>query len=245
MDYIKAKTNIGYELLPYREFQGIPFVRKTLLEILDRQEEFIPLLAPSDRKLHIRFPCPECKYMEKQGAKTFIKERKDKYDVTLESECFEHGKHQIRISPDNKDFVDMNTPVRTVAREALFIEEAKRKNALNLVVMGGDLVHLDELIVSEGLALLGYNYKDRPTRVYAPLIEDWSGAKLSKSVYVHRGTYGYLPSGFLDLDEFKVRFGEKGVDALWTEATSWASDPKKLFRNYSVDYFVQLLRTNG
>lgn len=244
LDSLQAKSNVGYELLPYKQFQEIPFVRKTLLEILDRQAEFTPLLAPSDRKLHIRFPCPDCKYMEKQGIKTAIKERAEKYDVTLESECFEHGKHQIRITPNNKDFVDMNTPVRTVAREALFIEDSKKRNALNLVVMGGDLIHLDELVVSEGLSLLGYNYKDRPTRVYAPLVEDWSGAKLSKSVYVRSGTYGYLPSGFLDIDDFKVQFGNEGVDKLWKEAKAWVTDPKKLFRNYSVDYFVQLLRTS-
>ena len=242
MNILQVKTGIEYELFPYKQFQEIPFVRKTLLEILNRKEEFTPLLAPSDLKLHIRFPCPTCGYMEKQGTKTVIKERKSGYDIVLESECFEHGKHQISITPDNKDFVDMNTPIRTVAREALFIEEAKKNQALNLVVMGGDLVHLDELVIAEGLALLGYQYKDRPTRIYSPLVEDWSGAKLSKSVYVQKGTYGYLPSGFLDLADFKTQFGESGIETLWKEATAWVLNPKKLFRNYSTEYFSQLLR---
>jgi hypothetical protein len=125
----------------------------------------------------------------------------------LESTCPEHGRYGSALTESTHDFVDINTPLRNVIKEALFIEEAKAKRALDLMVDDGDWVHMPEYVVSEGLALLGYSYKDRPSRFFAPIIEDWSGAKFSKSVYVEKGTYGYLPAGFLNLVEFKKEYG--------------------------------------
>lgn len=61
------------------------------------------------------------------------------------------------------------------------------------MVDGSDWVGIGELM-NHVLGLWGYNAKDLPTRIFTPLIEDWSGAKFSKSVYVKEGTYDYLPS---------------------------------------------------
>ncbi|MCL4362868.1 hypothetical protein M1439_00265 [Candidatus Marsarchaeota archaeon] len=100
-----------------------------------------------------------------------------------------------------------------------------------------------DFVISEGLARLGVTYKDRPARVFTPIIEDWSGAKFSKSVYLQQGTYNYLPVGFLNLVKFEEEFGQTGLDKLWCETVSWVSDPKKLFRNYSAEYLLQVLRS--
>jgi hypothetical protein len=244
LDDLKKRSGVDYELLTYKQFQEIPFVRKTLLGILTRESEFIPIIAPSENHLRVRFPCPECKFTEKQGVNTVVKEIPDKTGLYLESTCPEHGKYGIALTENTKDFVDMNTPLRNVIKEALFIEEAKAKRALDLMVDGGDWVHMAEYVVSEGLALLGYSYRDRPARFFTPIIEDWSGAKFSKSVYVEKGTYGYLPDGFLNLVEFKKEYGKKGIDALWEEVNNWVTDPKKVFRNYSAEYLLSVLRKN-
>ncbi len=37
------------------------------------------------------------------------------------------------------------------------------------------------------------------------------------------------------------RAGAKGLVSLWSTAQEWVNDPKKLFRDYSVDYFVKIL----
>ena len=111
------------------------------------------------------------------------------------------------------------------------------------MVDGGDWVAMADFVISEGLARLGVTYKDRPARVFTPIIEDWSGAKFSKSVYVQQGTYDYLPVGFLNLVKFEEEFGQTGLDKLWCETVSWVSDPKKLFRNYSAEYLLQVLRS--
>ena len=68
------------------------------------------------------------------------------------------------------------------------------------------------------------------------LIEDWSGAKFSKSVYVKKGTYKHVPQEFLDYKKFQETFGISGLETVLNEARSWVTEPKKLFRNYSVDY---------
>ena len=90
---------------------------------------------------------------------------------------------------------------------------------------------------------MGVNYADRPARLFTPIIEDWSGAKFSKSVHVQHGDYAYLPESFLNLVKFEEEFGQHGIDKLWEEAVSWVSDPKRLFRNYTAEYILQILRS--
>ena len=76
-----------------------------------------------------------------------------------------------------------------------------------------------------------------PVRIFTPIIEDWSGAKFSKSVYVKEGTYKHVPLEFLDYKKFRETFGrERGLEIVLNESRQWMEDPKKLFRNYSVDY---------
>jgi|GEM_PF-574662 len=239
LDMLKLKTGIEYELLYYKQFQEIPFVRKTLIEMINREKEFAPIVAPSEGHLRVRIPCPKCKFSEKSGVKTKIK-TKGKHKLILSSDCPNHGTFEIELKENNKDFIDMNTPIRNVIKEAMFIENAKTEKALNLMVDGGDWIHMTEFVVSEGLSLLGYNYADRPTRLFTPIIEDWSGAKFSKSVYTQKGTYD-LPEGFLNFIEFKKKYGSEGLEKLWEEAKNWIQDPKKLFRNYSAEYLMYVL----
>ena len=242
LNTLKEYSGVEYNLLYYKEFQALPFVRKTLLKIIDGEKEFIPIIAPSEDHLRVRFNCPSCDWQEKEGKTTRIKEKSGDGSLTLTSRCFEHGEHQVVLAVNNNDFVDMNTPLRNVIKEALFIEEAKARKGLSLMVDGGDWVHMATYIVNEGLSRLGYTYEDMSARLFTPIIEDWSGAKFSKSVYVAKGTYEYLPQSFLNLVEFKEQYGNEGVTTLWNEVHSWTSDPKKLFRNYSSEYIAQLLR---
>ena len=241
LDGLASRSGIAYNLLFYKEFQEIPFVRKKLLDIIKRENVFIPIIAPSEDHLRVRFSCPICKWQEKEGKTTKTEEVGDE-SLLLTSTCLEHGPYQTLLSEGNKDFVDMNTPLRNVIKGALFIEQAKSANALNLMVDGGDWVHMANYVVCEGLSNLGYSYEQMPARFFTPIIEDWSGAKFSKSVYVTTGTYDYMPKGFLNFAEFKEEHGETGFTKLWNEVHSWTADPKKIFRNYSAEYLSGLLR---
>jgi len=206
---------------------------------MDRQDEFIPFIAPTERYLRIRFPCPTCSFAEKTAKKTRVVERRDRHYVILGSWCFEHGEYTIALTPDNETYVDFNTSIRNVIKEAKFIEDARKLNALNLMVDGGDWVGM-AMQVANSLDLLGYRYRDMPCRLFTPIIEDWSGAKFSKSVYVARGTYSDLPLELVDFEAFEMAFGLVGLAKVWHEVLSWVSDPKKLFRNYSVEYLRRL-----
>ena len=235
LDYLKVNTGVNYEVEYYEQFQKNPFVRKTLLEIISREKEFIPYIAPSEGLLRIRFPCNECYVMEKTSKDSRIIENHAPDYVTYQSECPEHGEFEIRVSQDEDNLIDFNTSIRNVIKEARFIEEAKGSNAMNLMVDGGDWTGM-AFQVMQSLGLLGYQISDLPVRIFTPIIEDWSGAKFSKSVYVKEGTYKHVPLEFLDYKKFKETFGIHGLETVLNESRKWIEDPKKLFRNYSVDY---------
>ena len=73
--------------------------------------------------------------------------------------------------------------------------------------------------------------------VYAPLIQDWSGAKLSKSLYVKEGAYAYLDALSRTLLAYRAMV-RAGVDrrALFDVVRGWVAQPKRLHRPYSVEY---------
>ena len=221
----------------YNGLQAKPKARKTLLELIAREDEFIPILNPSDDRLRIRFKCPEsdCGYEEKHSRTLTILEHEPYKRLVLQSRCFEHGDYQIVLEEENDDFVDVNTMVRNVMKEAVVADDSQRDGYFPLIVKGGDWIHA-AVLVSNALELLGYSFRERPDRIATPMIEDWSGAKFSKSVYIKAGTYDRLPQEFVSLDNFTDKFGEQGFQQLWTHVSSWVTDPKKFYRNYSLDY---------
>lgn len=228
-------SNIPFSTENYKGLQAKPRAREILLELIEREEEFIPLLNPSDDRLRIRFKCPNCLYEEKHSKTLKRLEHKLGKYIILQNHCFEHGDYQITLSRDTQDFVDVNTMVRNVMKEAVLSEEAKEQNCFPLVVKGSDWSHATVLI-SNALELLGYSFMERPERIATPIIEDWSGAKFSKSLYVKSGTYESLPKELVSLSDFLQKFGEGGFNNLWLHVSPWVKDPKRFYRNYSLDY---------
>jgi hypothetical protein len=86
-----------------------------------------------------------------------------------------------------------------------------------------------------------------PIIFYAPLILDWSEAKLSKSLYIKQGGYNYLVETgrryLLDADAFLETTG--GIEALFEEVQDWVNHPYKLFRNYTLEYLETQLIAHG
>jgi len=232
-------SSILHSVEMYRDLQAKPKARETLLEIIAREEEFVPLLNPSDDRLRVRFKCPDCSYEEKHSRTLEIIWHNQREFIRLQSRCFDHGNYQITLSRDSKDFVDVNTMVRNVMKESVLSEESKDQNYFPLVVKGADWMHA-AVLVSNALELLGYSFLERPERISTPMIEDWSGAKFSKSVYVKSGTYESLPQEFVSLQGFVDKFGQEGFRDLWSHVSSWVKDPKKFYRNYSLDYLREV-----
>lgn len=241
-DYFSKETEVNYAIEYYSEFQKNPFVRKKLLEIINREDEFLPFISPSEKRLRIRFPCPKCDLMEKTAFNSKITKRNSIYNLTYSSSCPKHGKYNVRITPTNGSLVDFNTPLRNVIKEAKFIEEAKKRNCANIMVDGGDWTFMAFQIIPS-LGLMNYKIEDLPLRVFSPIIEDWSGAKFSKSIYVKEGTYSGIQEEFLNYTKFQKTFGKFGMGVILNESRDWMNDPKKLLRNYSVEYFRKVFNT--
>lgn len=83
-------------------------------------------------------------------------------------------------------------------------------------------------VLAPALAQLGIPPRDWPVSVFTPLIIDNTGGKLSKTLYVARGTYADLPEAFLNLDILLARHGAQVLDAIWVEVTRWAAEPRRL-----------------
>lgn len=73
-----------------------------------------------------------------------------------------------------------------------------------------------------------------PHILHAPLVVDWSGAKLSKSLYVREGGYAVMEllgtDGLCSYDVMRRRYGPQGLRRLWDEVGRWLADPRRLFR---------------
>lgn len=216
---ITKETRIPYQIENYTALQQHPIARATLLQILDQEPIMIQLLNPSDDRLRIRFPCPKCGLADKHAKRLkLIRYTKGK-EARYVSYCPHHGEYETTITANNEDFVDVNTLVRNVMKEAKIIYESEKQKTFPLVVKGTDWMH-SAILVSNALEHLGYPYYRRPERIYTPMIEDWSGAKLSKSLYVGEKTYKNLPPEFVLLANFERKFGQKGLRALLSEARS-------------------------
>jgi hypothetical protein len=77
-----------------------------------------------------------------------------------------------------------------------------------------------------------------PHILYAPLVVDWSGAKLSKSLYVRAGGYAGMRmlgmEGLLSYRVLRGTVGEVGLRRVWEEVGRWVADPRRVFRCFSV-----------
>lgn len=93
--------------------------------------------------------------------------------------------------------------------------------------------------------MIGFPSHKLPTTMYTPLVSDWSGAKLSKTLYVEEDAYSDLPEFIVNFENFYNKFGDNGLNMMLQEAREWVAEPKKLFRNYSAFYFVDKLTEHG
>lgn len=240
LDGYKKLSGVDYEVIRYKDFQSDPNVRKHAINIIKKEDDFGPILSPTDGHLKYRLNCGQCNFQEKTSKLTRVKEETQDGGLIIESHCLNHDYFQEEFHIDNDTFMDLNTPLRSLIRKADLIDKANLNNSLNVMVDGGDWVHIAG-ILNYGLSMLGYSQDEQPLRIFAPIIEDWSGAKFSKSLYVKEGAYSGLPKEFISYNDLIDKYGERGLNVLWEEFKSWVQDPKKLFRNYTVDYFKKKL----
>jgi hypothetical protein len=133
--------------------------------------------------------------------------------------------------------LEFNTPLRNILRAKVF---ARDPDASWFHVPGADYAgyYQEQLLwrhIAPEEALLIF---------YTPLIVDWSGAKLSKSLYVRSGAYQYLKDMEMDYLVSYKAFKEQGKDlgVIFDEVRDWVEHPYSLFRSYSVAYVDSLFK---
>lgn len=242
LEKLSIFANVPYSIRSYNEFQNNKYVRRAIINIVNEKKYFKELLFPSEADLHIRTICPTCGLGKKSIKK--LEEKHNRNELILKGCCPLHGQYEIKITENNKEYVDVNTQFRDLTKGVAMLEEDMENNTLTIMLDGGDWAGIwAQRMHTEGLIKLGFT--EFPIRFFAPVILDWSGAKFSKSLYLKNDAYKDTNSAFINYDNFIEYYGEYGMDKLWNEVKSWIDEPKKFFRNYSVDYFQMVMEKNN
>lgn len=188
-------------------------------------------LSPSTNKPVVRAPSlrERSELANKHGVK-------NRYSHT------HHGNHHINLtSTGDAEGLEFNTPLRNLIRVLVCGEDI---DTSRMLCTGCDYAGFYQ-------EQLTWRLLKRPVSApiifYASLILDWSGAKLSKSLYVKQGAYKYLCdagcSYMLERETFLKTEG--GLRALSEEFQDWVEKSYKLFKNYSFGYLDTQLTSRG
>lgn len=267
---------IPYEFTNQKSLTTMPSIPRIIDALVQERERLGPELAPTTQVLAMRCACPHegCGLAEKHGRKNQYSVDAASGIATISFYCPDHGYHSVTTSnPADVDRLEFNTPLRNLVRAFAFgidtiesrkaggsnpppaltgMEMKKARERVHLRVTGSDYAGMySEQLLWRQLLLFsstpGLGAIPPPVIVYAPLVQDWAGSKLSKSLYVKEGAYEYLRAmgmGYmLSFNEMK----KSGVDPriLFAEVARWLEDPKKLFRPYSVDYIHRIFQNKN
>lgn len=243
LDWAATQSGVRYEFRPYSVYQGLQPVRACLHTIASRLPEFRPIAAPADGIVRVRPRCPDCRLMEKSARNLTITAGDGV--IHLDSRCPVHGRYRETIEVAGGDgWYDANTPIRSIQKAALLSAEREAYQACSVSIDGSDwggAWHAH--VIAPALATLGIPPAQWPVSIFTPLVLDRTGGKLSKTLYVRHGDYADLPEAFLNLDILLDHHGDDALNALWAEASRWATEPRRLHRSYTTDYLHKVIRT--
>ncbi len=178
----------------------------------------------------LRSACPQCGLVDKYGINTVYGEG------SVESLCPVHGHFSVHVAANPTD-LRLNNELWTLAICRYYSDLGRSY----VQICGSDYAGFwQEQIVWRNL--------ERPLIIlYTPLIVDWSGAKISKSLYLRRDAYKYLrDAGQEYLCSWEVMCKEgKSVEVLCREVELWVAEPYRLFRSYSLHYLHLLFRNTS
>ncbi|TQN67013.1 hypothetical protein CSHISOI_08440 [Colletotrichum shisoi] len=217
-------------------FQANLFSHPTIPSILGyiiRHHELLGhQLSPKYGTLAIRAACPApgCCLAEKHGRHNVYKPAAAAavQDATITFRCPVHGPHTISISePADVARLEANAPIRNLIRSMSHLLDT---DAHHIRVTGADYAGMyQEVFLYRPLAtwsaVTGLAAGRTPHILYAPLITDWSGAKLSKSLYIRERGYHVMEllgtDGLCSFAQLKRRFGSDGgatgLRRIWDE----------------------------
>lgn len=241
LNYFSKKNNIMYKIRNQSEFNSQKEIKNILSNIVSKQDDIKFLLDPDNGRLRVRCSCPKCGLVDKEGINTIVEN-----DV-IKSVCPNHGNYIVNFMKESSR-VEYNTPLRNLVRAIMYgmVNNSNDYDYEIIRITGADYAGFyQEELLYKTASIIGYEAKMLPMIIYCPLILDWSGAKLSKSLYVKEGAYNDLPKYVINYSFLKEKFGVSGLDVIADETYLWLNEPYRLFRNYSVYYFINLFEKGG
>ncbi len=235
LEYYKNVTNVNYEIRYQYEFNRQEETRNILKLILKNREYVSNRLDPKYGKLRVRMSCPKCGLTDKNS----INNEYD--DDEIRFFCPIHGNYSIDVN-DDIACLEYNSPLRNLIRGMVYTEiNNKDKYDYQIIrVTGNDYAGFyQEELRYKVASYLGCKIHEMSMIFYAPMVTDWSGAKMSKSLYVRDGAYKDIPQMFINYSFLKKELGYKGLDILLNIIDNWIEHPYMLFRNYSIYYFIK------
>ena len=238
-----------------KDLNSRPDISVVVRAIVAEREVIGPMLSPKNRKLPLRAACPRegCGLTDKIGE--FNEYCADGSRITFL--CPRHGRHSIWLdNPVECARLEYNTPLRNLIRNLVWGMDT---NAIHIRVTGSDYAgtYQEDMFFRPWRHMV-FNYPqlrpvvhvpggattiDPPVTVFSPLLTDWAGSKLSKSLYVKQGAYQYLQDQGVDYLLSFARMKVLGRDPaiIFREVSRWIDDPKHLFtRSYSIEYIHRL-----
>jgi len=224
-EILGGRYQVPYQVRFERDLMGQKGMSTVIRDIIRDRDMLGDQLSPSHRRIMVRAPCPvpNCGLVEKYAKQT-------EYDIEHDCchfICPHHGPFTLSIENDSSRF-QFNTELRTLIIGRFYSSSAKGY----IEVSGSDFAgSWQEQVV--------WRHLQSPIIIlYTPLIVDWSGSKISKSLYLRKEAYGYLrQAGQEYLCSYKVMKAQgKKIDVLCDEVDLWIREPYRLFRAYTLAY---------
>ncbi|KAI0878342.1 hypothetical protein GGS24DRAFT_496893 [Hypoxylon argillaceum] len=253
LGYLSEWSRIPFHKAVQSDLFSNPSMPSLVNYIVSQRDTLGPQLSPKYGTLAIRSACPEpgCGLVEKHGRLNEYQAVDNEDLGAITFSCPYHGKYTIQLSRrEEVARLEANTPTRNLLRSMSHLLDT---SVHHIRVTGADYtgVYQETLLyrpLATWTATTGLGSGRTPHILYAPLITDWSGAKLSKSLYVNDGAYRLMKllgtEAFCSYAQLRDAFGAdggKGLRKVWDEVQHWVADPKKLFRTFSLAYMKDVI----
>ena len=249
-----VQKTIEYEITHQVDLTGMECFPAVVKQVVKNRAVLGPLLAPDRGVLAMRAACPKvgCGLADKHGVLNEYMVHPSG-EVTISFLCPEHGRYEISTSNHEQlARLEFNTPLRNLVRSiALALDTAQSRKGVmegkegacervHIRVTGSDYAgfYSDQVFWQAWLMLGLTKELTPPVVLYAPLVVDWAGSKISKSLYVKSGAYKYLEEREMNylLEYATMKKRAKDPMVLFRLVESWVKEPKKIFRSFSVEY---------
>ena len=237
-NFYSELSGISYKVRGQAEFnKENKDIYRTLKYLIKNENKFVSYLDLNYNKLRIRVSCPQCGLTDKNSIKTSI------YGTTISSVCPKHGSFKYNIKKDIQN-LELNTPFRNLVRALVYTKDNNNPNVNYewIKITGMDYSgFFQEHQLYRIISRLNVKAHNLLMILYCPLICDWSGAKLSKSINL---ADGYGQDNIINYSDLKQRYGDDGLKKIFLLTNIWIEEPYMLFRNYTIDFFQTFLTMN-